>query len=138
MKKLAKKLNLTERINFVGSVKQEVLYNYYQLADLFILPTRYLEGFGLVTLEAMASGLPVLGTPVGGTTEILSKFDKNFLFSGVDPQSMAKKISEFLNSKPDLVRLGLRCREFVLQEYSQEKWLDRIESFLTAVYNGRK
>lgn len=130
LKLLAKKLNLIKNINFAGSLKDDELFSYYRLADLFILPTRYLEGFGLVTLEAMASGLPVLGTPVGGTVEILSKFDQNFLFADSSPQSMAKKILEFMNSKPDMIQLAKRCREFVLQEYSQEKWLNRMENFL--------
>ena len=50
------------------------------MADLFILPTTELEGFGLVTVEALASGLPVLGTPIGGTREILAKLGSDHLF----------------------------------------------------------
>lgn len=124
---LAERLDLTPRVNFAGRLTEEALRNYYQLADLFILPTRCLEGFGLVTLEAMASGLPVLGTPVGATPEILSRFDASFLFAGTDPCAIAGKICGFLDSKPDWAQLGKRCREFVLREYSKEKWLNQME-----------
>ncbi|MDP3143273.1 MAG: glycosyltransferase family 4 protein [Candidatus Omnitrophota bacterium] len=137
LKNLAQKLKLADKINFVGTLRNEELHNYYQSADLFILPTKYLEGFGIVTLEAMASGLPVLGTPVGGTVEILAKFDKNFLFEGTGQQSMAKKILEFLDNKPDMPQLAKCCREFVLREYSQDKWLDSMEEILIAD-NGNK
>jgi len=133
LKGLAKELNLTDRINFTGTLIENDLCSYYQLADLFILPTKYLEGFGFVTLEAMASGLPVLGTPVGGTIEILTKFDKNFIFAGSTPTLMAEKILEFMDSKPDLRQLAIRCREFVLREYSQEAWFDRIEGYLQKI-----
>ncbi|MFZ5799805.1 MAG: glycosyltransferase family 4 protein [Candidatus Omnitrophota bacterium] len=128
LKSLAGKLGLSARINFTGPLKEEILRSYYQAADLFILPTRCLEGFGLVTLEALACGLPVLGTPVGATPEILNKFDPNFLFPGADPASLAAKIIEFIGSGPDLAQLSKSCREFVLREYSQEKWLNQMEA----------
>jgi glycosyltransferase involved in cell wall biosynthesis len=51
-------------VYFAGFVPDDELPLYYQAADLFVLPTRSLEGFGLITLEAFASELPVVGTPV--------------------------------------------------------------------------
>jgi glycosyltransferase involved in cell wall biosynthesis len=74
-----------------------VIFLYYQMADLFILPTTELEGFGLVTVEALASGLPVLGTPVGGTKEILTKLGSDYLFDDSTPQSIATGILKALN-----------------------------------------
>jgi len=62
------------------------------MADLFVLPTLELEGFGLVTIEALASGVPVLGTPVGGTVEILEKLNPNLLFKDTSSESIARLI----------------------------------------------
>jgi len=62
------------------------------MADLFVLPTLELEGFGLVTLEALASGVPVLGTPVGGTVEILKNLNPKLLFKDASSESRARLI----------------------------------------------
>jgi glycosyltransferase involved in cell wall biosynthesis len=104
---------------------------YYQAADIFVLPTKELEGFGLVTLEALASGLPVLGTPVGGTKEILEKLDSSFLFSDSEPDSMADLILEkyhTIKESPQVWKsVSNRCRKFVENNYSWEKNTDSIE-----------
>jgi glycosyltransferase involved in cell wall biosynthesis len=117
LKGLVRKLGLEDYIKFVGFIEQERLPLYYQAADLFILPSRYLEGFGLVTLEALACGTPVLGTPVGGIKEILGKLDQDLLFRDTDAKSIAEKILFYLSSK-DLSNLGKRCRDFVVSHYS--------------------
>jgi len=77
---MVKKLGVEKHIEFKGFISEDNLPEYYQMTDLFVLPTRELEGFGLVTLEALACGVPVLGTPVGGTKEIIGRFDPDFLF----------------------------------------------------------
>jgi len=52
------------------------------MADIFVLPTKELEGFGLDTLEDMASSLPVIRTPVGATNKIIGNFDPGFSLRG--------------------------------------------------------
>lgn len=76
----ARTLRITDRVRFLGFVPDEMLPCYYQAADFFVLPTRALEGFGLVTIEALACGTPVLGTPIGATPEILTPLDRSLLF----------------------------------------------------------
>ena len=73
-------LNLSSYVKLLGHIPEPSLPLYYRAATCFILPTVQLEGFGLVTLEALASGTPVLGTPVGGTVEILANLSKEYLF----------------------------------------------------------
>ncbi len=136
---LSKKLGVEDFIRFVGFIPEEELPVYYRMADLFILPTRELEGFGLVTLEAMASGIPVLGTPVGGTEEILGKFAPNFLFKDIEPDSIAALIVENyskLKENPQMWKdLSHRCRSFVENNYSWEKNVDSMEEIFSRLLN---
>ncbi len=134
LKALAKSLEVEDFVQFAGFVPEEDLPDYYRMADLFVLPTRELEGFGLVTLEAMASGVPVLGTPVGGTKEIIAKFDSDYLFKDTDPDSMAALIIEnYCKIKEDpesWKHISHQCRQFVENNYSWEKNVDCLEAVL--------
>lgn len=127
LKALVKSLGLEKYVTLIGYINNNKLSLYYQAADVFVLPTKDLEGFGLVTIEALACGTPVLATPVGANLEILGKFDKNLLFTGVDAQSMAKRILEFMSSHKANNGLSEKCRKFAMQNYSWNKIVDRYE-----------
>ena len=132
--KLSRKYGLSKFIEFVGFIPEEQLPKYYQSADLFVLPTKDLEGFGMVTLEALASGLPVLGTPIGGTKEILEEFEPGFLFKNTDPGSISYLIkNKYLKARKNpqwWQDVSSRCRGFVEARYSWEKNIDSLESIL--------
>lgn len=130
LKGLVKQLKLEEYVRFLGFVDEEKLKLLYQASDLFILPTTELEGFGLVTLEALSSGLPVLGTPVGGTVEILKKFNGDFLFSSAEVSSILERIRRYLKNRDRVKDLSKRCREFILENYSWEKIVKDWEAIL--------
>lgn len=117
---------LQERIRMVGRLDMEQLVLYYQSADLFILPTTFIEGFGMATAEALACGLPALGTPVGGTIEILKSVDESLLFSGTTPEAMADLIESFLKNPQPVLALKPRCYEAALR-YSWEYVVDGVE-----------
>jgi glycosyltransferase involved in cell wall biosynthesis len=122
---------LSGHVRFEGFIPEGRLPDYYRTADLFVLPTVELEGFGLITPEALASGLPVVGTPVGGTREILGRFDESFLFRDTRSNSMAEKIIE----KIDAIRanpvlrgeMAIRCRAFAEKHYSWEQNITQME-----------
>ena len=127
LKHLTEKLNLQEYIKFVGALEDDKLVLYYQAADVFLLPTKHLEGFGLVTLESLACGTPVLGTPVGGTIEILQRFDKRMLFKDTSADSIAKSIIEYIGNPINRDELRKRCRQFVTEHYSWDKTVSMLE-----------
>ena len=118
------RLKLDHLIKFTGFIPEETLPEYYRAADVFVLPTVELEGFGLVTLEALASGTPVLGTPVGGTQEILSRFDKKFLFDDSSSESISRLLTKtcqgYRNKPDDWHDDSRRCRHFSEEHYSWE------------------
>ncbi len=97
LKALAKEYNLQEHIRFVGQISEELLPLYYQAADLFVLPSLDFEGFGLVTLEALSSGLPVVGTNIGGTPEILENLDPRLLVEKTSAEKLAEGIMTTLD-----------------------------------------
>jgi len=128
---LSHELQLQDYVKFVGFIPETELPDYYRMADVFVLPTLELEGFGLVTLEALASGVPVLGTPVGGTLEILGKLDPKYLFKDTTPESMASLIvetsQEFKNDPGLWVEVSSKCRQFVEENFSWDKNIASLE-----------
>lgn len=127
LKRLSENLNLGEYIKFVGQINEDDLPKYYQISDLFILPTELLEGFGLVTLEALSSGVPVLGTPIGATKEILGNLNDDFLMKGTDSQAIANSVMHFLHSFDETDKIRKTCRDYAVKNYSWDKVISEID-----------
>ena len=134
-------MGLHDHVLFTGFIPETDLPDYYRAADIFVLPTIELEGFGLVTLEALASGTPVLGTPIGGTQEILGQLDKKYLFRDVHPDALAELIIEtsrsFIEHPEEWQTVSLQCRQFVEQHYTWERNINALEKVLTHVRDLR-
>ncbi len=92
LQQLVDQNGLQNHVRLLGFIPDEQLSGYYQAANLFVLPTLALEGFGLVTTEALASGVPVIGTPVGATPEILSLLDPRLIAAGTQPADLAQQL----------------------------------------------
>lgn len=131
---LVGQLGLKMNVSFIGFIPEAALPDFYRMADLFVLPTQKLEGFGLVTLEALACGVPVLGTPVGGTNEILGALDPELLLKDTGENEMAKKIVEFCRLRMSAPQFWenykRRCRRFVEDNYSWQRNVDRLEGLV--------
>ena len=127
-------LGLKDRIRLVGYIPENRLPKYYQASDLVVMPTQQLEGFGLVTVEALASGTPVLGTPVGAIPEILSQIDPMFLAKGADAPSLTVALTNILqrfhDNPSEQVRLSRKGRELVEQKYSWEHHASQLTKIL--------
>jgi glycosyltransferase involved in cell wall biosynthesis len=118
---------------FLGYVRDQDLPALYRSADLFVLPTRALEGFGLVAIEAMACGTPAMGTPVGAIPEVLGPL--KLLFDDTTPQAIAGGIRRFLAERDG--SMGARCRAHVAAHYDWRKVIERVEAvFLEVVREG--
>ena len=134
-------LGLEPHVKFLGFVPDEALPRYYQAADAFVLPTRELEGFGLVTVEALACGTPVLGTPVGATPEILTPLCPSLIFGGTSPEMLASGLERFLDDKtrdPERYeRLRAACRAHCEQRYTWARATTDLEQALRRVAGRR-
>ncbi len=90
--KLIHSLDLSERVELIGHVQDEELPRFYSSADWFVLPTVALEGFGLVILESLSCGTPVLGTRIGAIPELLERFDPQWIIKEPTPKEIAATI----------------------------------------------
>jgi glycosyltransferase involved in cell wall biosynthesis len=124
-------LGLDGAVEFPGLIPEAQLAAYYQSADLFVVPSRSLEGFGLVTLEALACGTPVVATRVGGNAEILGALGEEFLVDAQAPAQLARAIVDVLDRGARDRGLRERCRSFAVERYSWSLAARR----LTAVYD---
>ena len=126
---LTKSLGIENSVRFEGFVHMDKLPEYYSVADLFILPTVALEGFGYVTIEALSCELPVLGTDIGGTKEILNNFNPSLLFKGTAPEDIASLILQTVEkTQSELEEIGRSGREFVIKNYTWEIVGPKIEN----------
>ncbi|MBU2574232.1 MAG: glycosyltransferase, partial [Elusimicrobia bacterium] len=131
LERMIARRGLSGQVRLEGYIPEEKLPLYYQCTDLFVLPTRLLEGFGLVTLEALACGTPVLATPVAANVEVLGGFDKSLLLKSEAPADIAGGILAFMSGYPARrAQLRAACRQFVERNYSWEKYADEVEKIL--------
>jgi glycosyltransferase involved in cell wall biosynthesis len=116
-------LGMQRNFRLTGFVLDEDLPFYYNVADLFALPSKSGEGLPLVALEAMACGLPVIATNVGGTSEVMSE-DYGKLVPPNAPNSLAEAILKF--SCKDLTALKKELRTIMEQKYSWDLNVEKL------------
>jgi len=95
LKELAEELGVRGDVQFLGFVPDEELPELYASADLFVLPSEY-EGFGIVFLEAMACGTPVVGTAVGGVPTAVDAGETGYLVERDDVAALADRMADLL------------------------------------------
>jgi glycosyltransferase involved in cell wall biosynthesis len=88
--------DLHDHVRLEGAIPAEDLADYYRAADLFVLPTEALEGFGLIMPEAMACGCPVVGTPVGNIPNLLRSITPEFVCPDLEPAHLAGTVKRAL------------------------------------------
>jgi glycosyltransferase involved in cell wall biosynthesis len=113
-------LELQDHVRLLGFVSESDLPLYLSAADLFVLPTEFLEGFGLATLEALSSGCPVIGTPVGATPELLDPIEPLLITHDASPEALAERLTYWLDHRGRLSELREKCRREVEEHYDIE------------------
>jgi glycosyltransferase involved in cell wall biosynthesis len=91
--------NLSANISMLGAVSDRILPLLYRAVDFSIVPTIAYEGFGLILIESLASGTPVLGTPIGAIPEVLSPLSTALLLESPSPHHISEGICEALSGK---------------------------------------
>jgi glycosyltransferase involved in cell wall biosynthesis len=113
-------LGLGERIRMLGFISESLLPAHYQAADLSIVPSETLEGFGLTTLESLACGTPVLVTPVGGLTEVVGPLAPGCILHGFSSRQIAQGLEAYLGARLPLPEPG-QCVAYVKEHFLWER-----------------
>lgn len=135
LKDLAGTLGLGASVRFWGYARDEDLPDLYNAADLFVVPTQALEGFGLVIPEALAANVPVVATPVGGIPEVLGELGPELLSRDCTPEALADQIERVLRGSGRAAR-GDRYRRFVLEHYSWRRCAEQFAAHVRALIRG--
>jgi glycosyltransferase involved in cell wall biosynthesis len=120
-------LALTDNVKLLGYVPDEQLPLCYRAANFSVVPTVALEGFGLIVVESLAAGTPVLGTPIGGIPEILRPFSSDLVFEGYQPEQLARGIIEAL-SGDRILPSSQDCLDYVEANYNWKEIAQQIKA----------
>ncbi len=132
LERLAAELGLDRDVTFLGAIAHREIPSHLWDADLFVRPSRS-EGMGNSFVEALAAGLPIIGTPVGGITDIIEDGTTGLFSRLDDPHDLAQKILSLMRD-PALARaLALNGRKMVEERFS---W-DGIARRYAEIFDGR-
>jgi glycosyltransferase involved in cell wall biosynthesis len=131
LERQATELGLNDHVRFLGFLPDDQLPLAYQAADLTIMPSQSLEGFGLVLLESLACGTPTLCTPVGGMPEILEPFSPNLITSSTEATAIAERLEELLIGKVSMPSRE-SCREYAVAHFDWQKIAQQVRQILLA------
>jgi glycosyltransferase involved in cell wall biosynthesis len=93
LERLAHELGVADSVRFLGGVSEERLVALYSAADLTVVPSVSLEGFGLVVLESLACGTPVIASDAGGLPEALAGLEPRCVVPAGDPAALAERLT---------------------------------------------
>jgi glycosyltransferase involved in cell wall biosynthesis len=123
---LAKKLELGEAISFLGTVSEQELLRQYREANVFVFPN-HLQTWGLAVFEAMASGTPVVVSRTSGAHEVLTDGENALLVDPKQPEQIADRIEQLMDSEQLQRDLAKNGRAFVEKNITWEKYARNME-----------
>jgi glycosyltransferase involved in cell wall biosynthesis len=130
---LAIQENVSAYINFLPAQPKEALPALYKQSDIFLFTSIWPEPFGRVIVEAMASGVAVVGAQVGGASEILAENVNALTFTPNDSKSLAKRLRRLIESPELRETLGKSGREIAMHEFDIQRMICEIEVYLESL-----
>lgn len=131
LEEMACERSVRDRILFIGKVQLEQLKGFYSRADVFVMPSRQ-EGFGIVFIEAMAFGKPVIAGDYGGAPEIVQDGVTGFLVNPDDLEGLTCRLIQLLQDGALRKKMGEAGRKRVEENFSVVRFEERLTSILDA------
>ncbi len=129
IQKYARERNLTKEIEFMGYIEE--VRPILSMLDLFVIPS-LIEGLPMSLLEAMAVGIPVIATPVGGIPEVIVNEKNGILVPIKDPERLSNKILELMQNKKLRADLALNALQTIKEKFSLDSKITEILKFYTS------
>jgi glycosyltransferase involved in cell wall biosynthesis len=128
---------LAANVRMVGAVSDQTLPLLYGAVDFSLVPTTAYEGFGLILVESLAAGTPVLGTPVGAIPEVLSPLSESLLLESAAPHHIAAGIREALSGQRLLPSMRA-CQDYATVNYAWPTIARRVHDVYQEVLSAEK
>ncbi|KMQ52620.1 glycosyl transferase family 1 [Chitinispirillum alkaliphilum] len=135
LKRYAEKIGVDKRVNFAGY--RSNVFEALKEIDIFVLSSRT-EGCPIVILEAMAAGVPVVATRVGGNPELVEDGRTGFLVPHSDPAAMAEAILKLTADSGKASRMGKEGRKVAFTKFHPSKFSDSLEVLYRDLYDRKK
>jgi glycosyltransferase involved in cell wall biosynthesis len=133
LRNLVTRVKLDDSVSFLGHVPAKEMPRLLQQFDVLLVPSRWAEPFSRMVLEGLSSGLVVVGTPRGGTSEILIDGENGLFFAPGDADDLAKKILILANDHDLRKRLARAGQQTVIEKFTVTRMMDEVESYLQQV-----
>ena len=142
LERMAERLGITRAVRFLGKLSHDQLPEYYAAADLFVGPSVVdrsgdTEGLGVVFIEAASAGLAMVGTSVGGISDVLIHDVTGLAVEPDQPEALADAIERLLGDEVLRSRLGAAARQHVLSQFSWTQVAARFSSVFSEVLERR-
>lgn len=135
-KELARKLAITSKVRFLGYVPHEKMPDYYNAADVYVL-TSIWEELSNTIMEAMACGLPVIATNVGGNPYLVKDQVTGFLVSAKNPEALSERIAYALDHAEECKKVSLKAR-LEIEKYGKERGGELYKTVINRVISHKQ
>lgn len=125
----AKEYGISQQVSFAGFVDQKTIADTLQASDIFVLPS-FAEGIPVALMEAMAMGVPVIATYVGGIAELVIDKETGQLTYPSDKHDLARAIAYYIDNPEECKRIAKNARDKVLAEFNIDEQIDKLASHL--------
>jgi len=124
---------LGSHVFFQDPIAKETMPHLLRDSDVLLFPSIWPEPFGRILIEAMASGLAVVCTPVGGVPEIVTHRQDGLFFAPEDAEGLASQIERLLRDPPLRRRLSRAAQHTVKERFSLTRMIDQVEAYLEEI-----
>jgi glycosyltransferase involved in cell wall biosynthesis len=133
LRSMVERLDIPDRVHFAGRVPRDEVPSWLRRFDVFLFTSKGPEAMARTVMEAMASGLLVIGSEAGGQVEMLANEVNSLTFQPEDAEALAQHIERVLDSPALMRQLASAGQQTVLEQFTLKRMADDVEVWLTSI-----